>query len=163
MTSVFDRARNRARLGFGNRAIHSLDQSRQHEPYVVEGSVESIVLFLRKKAQVARQEEEVFQFACGAGGHVQKLTKFGSTSPSASLRDVRRDRKRSSPHLAGNTVSLVFRKGRCSAVDTQNQRMAFLPDLELLVVLHGVITQKEAGVYLQLITKNCQIPRGLPC
>jgi hypothetical protein len=86
-----------------------------------------------------------------------ELRPPGSGAP---FRDVGRHRSRRSSHLAGNSVSFVFRKGRGRGIDAQDQGVAFLPDLELLKVLRTAPPALSSlCIYLQLITKNCQ-PAG---
>jgi hypothetical protein len=149
------------RRRLGGRNSHPLDQSSQHESYIVESHVKSIMLFLRQKMEIARQEEKVLQLTRGAGGDMQKLTEFRSASTGTPLRDIRRDRESRSSHLVSNAIPLGFWKRSRGAIDAQNQRVALLPNLELFKVLHCTTLSKKLCVYLQLITKNCQPVEGL--
>ena len=95
---------------------------------------------------------------------MKKLPKFRSTSPAASFGDIRRHRCCCSPHLTREPVSLRLREGRRRRVNTQSERMAFLPNAQLLKVLHIKATQFLLNcVYLQLKTNNCQLIRGMAC
>lgn len=160
---MVDHIRNEACLKSGTWTGHSLNQSGHHEPYVVEGCVKSDVLFLCKQTKVARKQEKVFQFTRRACGDMQELAEFRLGSPSTSLGDIRGDRECSSPHLVSNAVSLVFRKGRRGTVDSNNKRVALLPNLELFEILHRVTLQKKLGVDLQAIANNCESVRGFTC
>jgi hypothetical protein len=144
--------------------IHLLDQPGQHAPDFIEACVQRLMLLVCKQSKVAGEEKEVFQLARGAGGDMEKLAELRPGGSGASFRDVSRNRSCSSPHLAGNPVSFVFRKDHSCGIDTQDQGMTFLPDLELLKVLHlAPPAGSPLWIYLQLITNNCQLIRGISC
>ena len=163
MASVVDDAWNKTRRRFGRWPSHTLDQPSQHKANLVETCVKNIVLPLCEKAEVASQEKEVFQLARGTRGYVQELAEFRPASSSASLCYVGGNRERSSPHLVADAVPLIFREGGRSAVDSHNKRVALLPNLELLEILHRVTAHKASCIYLQLITNNCRPCWGGPC
>jgi hypothetical protein len=144
--------------------IHLRDQPGQHAPDFVEACLQRRVLLVGKQSKVAGQEKEVFQLARRAGGDIEKLAELRPAGSGGSFRDVGRHRSCRSPHLAGNSVALVFRKDHSRGIDAQGHCMALLPDLELLKVLHFT---PPVGfrllIYLQLITNNCQLIRGISC
>jgi hypothetical protein len=169
---------------------HSLDQSSEHASYLMQCPVQGLILFLGQKAEIACQQEKVFQLAGGTGSDVQKLTKLRPSGASASFRDIRGHRKRRSPHLAGQPKSFMLRKCKRRTINAQYQRMTLLPDFQLFEILHATSSKtspwirlsavhnssRNSGfnpnfiskhlffcVYLQLITNNCQLIRGRPC
>ena len=161
--ALADCAPNKPRLRRVVCAPHPLNQSGQHESYIVESRTETDVLLFCEETKVPSEEKKVFQFTRRACGDIQKLAEFRSASPSATLGDICRDRERGSPHLVGNAVSLVFGEWSCGAINTNNQRVALLPNLGLFEILHCLTTQAKCDVYLQLVTNNCQPPAGFPC
>lgn len=137
--------------------IHLLDQPSQHAPDFVEACMQRSVLLVGKQSKVAGEEKEVFQLARGAGGDIEKLAELRPAGSGGSFRDVGRHRSCRSPHLARNSEAFVLGKDHSCGIDAENQGVAFLPDLELLKVLHPALPVISAlCIYLQLITKNCQ-------
>jgi len=141
--------------------FHSLNKAGEHPLDFTNAHVKSLLLLLRKESQVARKQQKVFEFACGPERCVQELPKFRPTSPAATLRNVRRYGRGSTPHLAGQTVS--FRFGECGGgrVNPQSEGMALLPHLQWSVILHNRYNQLSIFFSdLQLNTANRQ-PRKL--
>ena len=137
--------------------IHLLDQPGQHAPDFIEACIQRRMLLVSEQSKIAGEQKEIFQLTRGAGGDMEKLAELGPASSGASFRYVCRHRSCSSPHLAGNSISFVVRKGHGRGVDAQYHCMALLPDLELLKVLHPAPpTGSSLCIYLQLITNNCQ-------
>ena len=122
----------------GRKALifHSLNQPREHAFDFTDAGVESLLLFLREEPQVARKQKKVFKFACRPKRCVEKLPKLRSTCSAATLGDVCGYRRRSTPHLVRQAVSLRFREGSRRRVDPQDKRMAALPYFQLSVILH---------------------------
>jgi hypothetical protein len=142
--------------------VYPLYQAGQHATNFVQGVVESFVLFVRQQSEVAREQQKILQLARRAGRVVQKLTKLGLAATTATLRDVCRDRSRSSPHLACDAVPLgVWERAR-RHVNAQDERMALLPGPKLLKILHRASRTSDSSVYLQLNTNNCQLTTGAP-
>ena len=158
-TSLSERGSSKAR---GARALfHSLDQPSKHTLDFTNAGVESLLLFLRQEAQVASEQQKVFKFGCRPDGDVQELSKLGRTRSAAALSNVRGHRRGGTPHLARQAVSLQFGKGGGGRVDSQNEGMAFLPYLQLSIILHNRDNQMTKFFsYLQLNTENCQPVRG---
>jgi hypothetical protein len=137
--------------------FHPLDQASEHALDFTDAGVESLLLFLREEAQVAREQQKVFKFACRPDRCVKELPKFRLTRPAATLGNVRRYGRGGASHLARQSVSLWFGKGGGGRVDPQNEGMALLPDLQLSVILHNRDNQLTIFLsYLQLKTDNCQ-------
>jgi len=136
--------------------FHSLNKAGEHALDFTNAHVKSLLLLLRKESQVARKQQKVFEFACGPERCVQELPKFCPPSPAATLRNVRRYGRRSTPHLAGQTVS--FRFGKCGRrrVNPQSEGMALLPHLQWPIILHnGYNPLSIFASDLQLNTESC--------
>jgi hypothetical protein len=139
--------------------IHPLDQSSQHPSNFVEAGVKCGVLLVGKQSKIAGEEKEVFQLARRTRRDIKKLAELRPARPGASFCNVGWHRSRCSSHLTGNSESFVLGKDHCCGIDTQDQSMAFLPNLELLKVLHHAPPSTSFFcIYLQLITNNCQLP-----
>lgn len=137
--------------------FHSLDQAREHALDSTDAGVENLLLFLREEAQIAREQQGVFQFACRPDRDVEELPKLRLTRPAATLGNVRGYRRGGTSHLARQAVSLRFGKGGGGRVDPQNEGMALLPHLQLSVILHNRDNQLTIFFSdLQLNTENCQ-------
>ena len=137
--------------------IYLLDQSGQHAPDFREACVQRRMLLVGNQSKVAGEEKEVFQLARRAGGDMEKLAELRPAGSGGSFRDVGRHGSCRSPHLARISESLVLGKDYSCGIDAENQGVAFLPDLELLKVLHPAPPAiSSLRIYLQLITKNCQ-------
>jgi hypothetical protein len=144
--------------------VHLLDQPSQHPPDFEETCIQRGMLLVGEESKVAGEEKEVFQLTRGSRRNMEELAEFRPAGSGASFRDISRHRRCRSPHLAGDSISFVFRKRRSRGINTQGQRMAIAPDLELLIVLHTVsLTYTFIYIYLQLRTNNCQQLRGAKC
>jgi hypothetical protein len=138
--------------------IYLLNQSGQHPSNFMKTRVKCGVLFVGEQSKIAGEEKEVFQLARRTGRDIKKLAELRPARPGASFRNVGWYRSRCSSHLTGNSESFVLGKDHCCGVDTQDQSMAFLPNLELLKVLHHAPPSSSFFcIYLQLITNNCQL------
>jgi hypothetical protein len=143
--------------------VYPLYQAGQHPANFVQRGIESLVLLFCEQTKIARKQEKILQLTRGTSGNIQKLTKLGLAATTTALRNVRWDRSCSSPHLAGNAVPFGIRKRAGCHVDAQHERVALLPNPELLKVLHRTPDVPSPRVYLQLITKYCQLAQGMPC
>ena len=143
--------------------VNPLNQAGQHATNFVQRGVERLVLLFREQTKITRQQKKIIEFTGRSRRNIEKLTKLHLAATTATLRDVCRDRSRSSPHLAGNAIPLGVWEGARRHVNAQDERMALLPDPKLLKVLHRAPRTSNSSVYLQLITNNCQLTPGSPC
>jgi len=141
---------------FGLPWIHALNQSIQHAPDLMETQVRCLMLLFCEQPKVAGQQKQILKLTCGTSRDMEKLTKLGPAPSGTSLCDVGRYRRCRSSHLTREAISLVIRKNRGCGIDAQDQRVTFLPNLELLEILHAA-RASFFSVYLQLMTNNCQL------
>lgn len=135
--------------------FHSLNEPCEHTLNLTDAGVKSLLLFLREEAQVASEQQKVFKFAGRPERRVKELSKLRAACPAAAFGNVRGYGRCRASHLARQTVPLRFRKGGCRRVDSQRQRMASLPDLQLSVILHCLDNQLSIfRSYLQPKTSN---------
>ena len=139
--------------------VDLLDQASQHPSDFMKARVQCRVLLVGQKSKVAGEEKEVLQLARRTGRNVEKLAELQPAGSCASFRNVSWYRSGCPSHLAGYAEALMFGKYDRCGINSQNQGMALLPDLELLKILHfAPPTRSFICSYLQLITNNCQRP-----
>ena len=63
--------------------------------------------------------------------------EFGIAISSASPGEIGRDRGTASPQLTGQSVQFFARKSGRDLIDRQRERVRFLPDLQVVEILHG--------------------------
>ena len=125
----------------GTLFLHSLNQPCEHALDFTDAGVECLLLFFRQESQVAREQQEVFEFACRSERCVEELPKLRRTCPAATFGNVRGYGRRGTSHLAIQTVTLRFRKGGRRRVDSQREGMAPLPYFQLSIILHSADNQ----------------------
>jgi hypothetical protein len=141
---------------------HALDKPGKHSLDFGDAGFQTSVLSLRKKTEIASQQQKVFEFARRTCGVVKKLAEFCLAGTSAALRNIGGDRSSRPPHLACESVTLGIRKSGRRRIDSDHKRMALLPDFQLFEILHASTDQiSPLFVYLQLNTDNCQPFRGV--
>lgn len=112
------------------------EESGEHQFDLMNPDFESIILAQCQELKISRKQKKIIQFACRTQGNVEVLPQLRSSRSAAAFRDVRRNRKRRTPHLADQSIPFRFWKRGSSPVNAQCHGMAFLPDQEFTEVLH---------------------------
>jgi len=143
---------------------HALDQPGKHSLDFGDAGFQTSVLSLRKKVEIASQQQKVFKFTGRTCRIVKKLAEFCLAGTSTALGNIGGNRSSRPPHLACEPVPLGIWKSGRRRIDSDHKRMALLPDFQLLEILHAATSQiPPLFIYLQLNTDNCQPFRGVLC
>ncbi len=133
------------------------DEPSKHQLDLINPSFERIMLTRSQELKISGEQKEIVQFACRPQGDVKVLLQLRSSSSAATLSDVGGNRKSGTSHLACQTITLLFWKGRSNPVNAEGHGMTLLPNQEFAKILHVLILFLfSAFTYnLRLITYNC--------
>lgn len=135
--------------------VCAVEEPRKHPLDLNYAGFQGAELSVRNQAQVPGKQEVVLKFARRAKSNVKKLPQLGIRPAAAALSYVCWDGKRGSPHLTSKAKDFGLRKHFSDAVHAQSEQMAFLPDLQFGVVLHGSSFSNIS--YYLLITVDCKL------
>jgi len=94
--------------------------------------------WFRNKAQVSREQQMVRKFCSGSHRNLHTPSHFGIGPSPTPFRQVRSYRRTRPANLTRQTKLLFRRKALSCFVNHKRQVVSFSPDLQVLIVPHGV-------------------------
>lgn len=118
-------------------STETLQQAREHSLDLEQFSFGFAMFSCVQHVQVARQLQEVFQFAGRAHGNVEELAKLSPATAATTFGDICGNRARCSTNLTLDTKSLVGWQLAGHDVYPKHELMTPTPNLKLTKILHG--------------------------
>jgi hypothetical protein len=95
------------------------------------------------QTQVARENDQVLQFADGAERDLQKSQILPGRTPGISFNDIGRDRDGRPSHLTTEPELFLAWKGACVSVDLHYKSVCIMEDTKLAVVSPHEICERK--------------------